>query len=253
MAHHQADAGGVMGGRQSSPFHWPASFKTYLVLLVLMVILAALQMTLPLQVNQGQQTSWVTIAVVGVLGFAGLYLVPRAGFAVMWSEAVTNRQRFLVPFVTGAGLGLVMVVLDMFRPLGTDIQTQFPDSLVVFTLAGLVEEIVVHLFLTTLLVWLLGAVLLRGRHDGAAFWVVAIGVGVGYWLLQIGAILNFFPEKFSPFLAAQLLFVIAVTITAGAYVFRRSGFLAALALRYGFYLVWHIVWAGGIGVVRYFM
>jgi hypothetical protein len=48
-----------------------------------------------------------------------------------------------------------------------------------------------------------------------------------------------------------MLLVIGTTITLGAHVFRLGGFLAALSLRYGFYLLWHIVWGGGIGLVRY--
>ena len=47
--------------------------------------------------------------------------------------------------------------------------------------------------------------------------------------------------------------VSAVAITAGAHFVRKGGFLAALSLRYGFYLVWHIIWGGGIGLVRYFL
>jgi hypothetical protein len=51
--------------------------------------------------------------------------------------------------------------------------------------------------------------------------------------------------------ALQTLLVIFVTITLGAYYFRRFGFLAAVSLRLGFYAIWHIIWAGGIGAVRY--
>ncbi len=43
------------------------------------------------------------------------------------------------------------------------------------------------------------------------------------------------------------------SITGGAVLFRKGGFLAALLFRYGFYLMWHILWAGGIGLARYWL
>jgi hypothetical protein len=182
-----------------------------------------------------------------------MILAPHAGFAEMWASGMPIRHRVGDPLLVGIGLGLVMVLSDLFWPLGPELQTPFPDSIVVFSLAGLVEEILVHLFLTTALVWLISSVILKQRYGEAVFWVVAVAVGLAYWLLQISAIRTFFPEKFSDVLAVQLLFLIAATIILGAYFYRRRGFIAALALRYGFYLVWHILWGGGIGLVRYLL
>ena len=239
--------------KNSTKFTWPPAIKAYLVLIAIMVILAGLQAILPLEINQGQQMSWVVIVGAALLGLVGLVLTPKAGFPEMWGANLSPKQWLWLPFGVGAALGVIMVLLDLIRPLGTDIQTRFPDSLIVFLLAGLVEEIIIHLFLTTLLVWLISGVILRNRFQEQIFWLVAVGVGVLYWLLQISAIRSYFPEKFSMVLALQLLFVIGTTITLGAYFFRKRGFLAAVSLRYGFYLVWHIMWGGGIGLVRYFL
>ena len=90
--------------------------------------------------------SWVTIVVAAVLGLIGLILSPKAGFPEMWDSNISIRQRFWLPFVVGSSLGVIMVLFDLLRPLGTEIQTRFPDSLIVFLLAGLVEEIIVHFF-----------------------------------------------------------------------------------------------------------
>jgi hypothetical protein len=240
--------------KNSTTFTWPPAIKAYLVLVAIMVVLAGLQAVLPLEINQGQQMSWVMIVGAALLGLVGVALVaPKAGFPEMWGADLSPKQWLWLPFGVGAGLGVIMVLLDLISPLGTEIQTKFPDSLLVFSLAGLVEEIIVHLFLTTLLVWLISGLILRNRFQEQMFWLVAVGVGILYWLLQISAIRSYFPEKFSMVLAIQLLFVIGTTITLGAYFFRKSGFLAAVSLRYGFYLVWHIMWGGGIGLVRYFL
>ena len=233
-------------------WHSP-SLNIYLILVVIMLVLAVLELMLPLAINQGQQMSLVTVIVAAVLGWVGLVLSPRAGFPEMNEPNISSKQRFWIPGLVGLILGLVMVLFDLLSPLGTEIQTKFPDSLIVFSLAGLFEEIIIHLFLATLLIWLVAGVILRNRYQQSVFWIVAVGVSLLYWLLQVSAIQTYFPEKFSVVLAIQMLFIIGSTITVGAYFFRKSGFLAALALRYGFYLIWHIIWGGGIGLVRYLM
>jgi hypothetical protein len=103
------------------------------------------------------------------------------------------------------------------------------------------------------LIWLISGLLLKSRYQELVFWLVAAGGAVIYWLAQVQAIRTYFPDQLSLALVAQIFVVIVVTITTGAYLFRRGGFLAALSLRYSFYLVWHIIWGGGIGLVRYFM
>ena len=236
-----------------NPRSQPSSGTTYIGLVLIMLILLVMEAVLPLAINQGQQMSWLVVIAAALLGWAGLSLSSRAGFPSMWAESVPSRKRFWVPLGLGALLGLVMVLLDQFNPLGVETQTPFPDSLVVFSLAGLVEEILVHLFLTVFLVWLISGIILKNRAQTAVFWIVAVAVGLLYWGLQMSAIASFFPEKASLALALQMLLVIGTTITLGAYVFRLGGFPAALSLRYGFYLIWHIIWGGGIGLVRYLL
>jgi hypothetical protein len=242
-------------GPQTTRFPWldATSGKIYLGLVGMMILLSVLQAYLPLHINQGQRVAWLSVVLVAVAGWVGLILGPRAGFPNMASPHISNWRRLWLPGLVGLGAGLVMVIFDLLHPLGSAAQTPFPDSLAVYPLGGLIEEIIIHLFATTLLIWLISGLILRGRYQEPVFWAVAIGGGLLYWLLQVNSIRSFFPEMFSVALALQIFLIIVVTISAGAYLYRKGGFLAALSLRYGFYLVWHIVWAGGIGLVRYFM
>lgn len=229
------------------------SQKIYLGLVVAIIILAGMNTFLPLEINQGQQTSWLYVIVVVIAGWIGVILSPKTGFPEMWDPQISNKQRFWIPALIGLIMGIVMVFSDLIQPLGREAQTRFPDSLIIFSLGGITEEIIIHLFFTTLLIWFVSGLILRGRYQETVFWVVAIGGALLYWFVQVNAIRTYFPEQFSVTLAIQLFLIIGVTITAGAYFFRKGGFLAALSLRYGFYLVWHIIWGGGIGLVRYFM
>ncbi len=220
---------------------------------IVLAALMSLQQTLSLTVNQGQQSSWIIVPIIGGLAWLGLLLAGKTGFAPLWSADVSNWQRFGLPLFLGLGLGAVMVLTELVNPLGADLQTRFPDSLIVFTQAGLVEEVIFHLFLTTGLVWLGSNILMKGRRQTTVFWIVTVGISLLYWLMQVSAVLTYFPEKFSIILTGQMLLMIGATLTLGAYLFRRWGFWAALSLRYGFYLVWHILWAGGIGAIQYIL
>ena len=233
--------------------HLSQSQWIYLGLVGMIVVLHGLKELLPLQINPGQATTWLMITVTAILGEVGLLLAPRMGFPAMWDTAITKWQRLWMPLLIGVVLGTIMVIFDLFQPMGTELQTRFPDSLLIFSLGGLLEEIQIHLFLLPLLIWLISGVLLRGKGQTATFWAIALLGAIGYWGLQMVGLASMFPETFSMALAAQLFVIIVGSIIGGALFFRHSGFLAAVAFRYGFYLIWHILWAGGIGLVRYWM
>lgn len=227
-----------------------SSLFIYLGLVAAMLLLHGLKEILPLQINPGQEASWLLVAITALLGWIGVLLTSRTGFPEMWDRTVTNRQRLWLPLLFGLAMGAVMVLFDLIQPMGTEFQTRFPDSLPIFALGGLIEEIQIHLFVLPLLIWLISGLLLRGRGQRATFWAIAVVGAIAYWGLQMVGLATIFPEKFSVALAAQLFLIIVGSIAGGAVLFRNGGFLAALIFRYGFYLMWHILWAGGIGLVR---
>lgn len=79
-----------------------------------------------------------------------------------------------------------------------------------------------------------------GRGQGAVFWAVA--VGLAYAALQIGAYRTI-AEEATFLIGLRFLALIGATFLVTAYVSRRYGFLAAVAMRMGDYLGWHIAWA----------
>ena len=224
------------------------SLVAYLGVLIGMLILWAIlsvtsvEFVLP---QQAQMLSLPSILVVWALGLAGVFLGERAGFAPMWSAEISNRQRLLVPALIGIGIGVFGVLMDLIQPLGGDIQVKFPASLLVYPLGGVVEEILFRLFLTTLLVWLISSLLLRGRWQQQAFWVVAVLVGLLYTVLQLGAYQAL--GTVTPLVALRFLVVIGVFFVIAAYLYRKYGFLAAIAIRMGQYLIWHIIWGALVG------
>ena len=54
----------------------------------------------------------IVLLVYGLLGFLGLKLSRKIGFADIWEASVSNRQRFLVPAIVGIVIGVVFIVGD---------------------------------------------------------------------------------------------------------------------------------------------
>lgn len=230
-------------------FSLSTSGKVYLGLIIVLVVLRLILYVLPAEfVLAGQESmlSWPSIIVIALLGVIGMVLAPRAGFAEMWGGEVENRHRLIVPGLVGLGFGVLSVVLDMLQPLGSEIQIKFPASLVVYPLGGILEEIVFRLFLTTGLVWLGSTVILRGRGQKPVFWVVAVAVGLLYAILQLGAYTTI-AEEVTLLIGVRFLVQIGVYFVVAAYLYRRYGFLAAVIMRMGDYLIWHIIWGALIG------
>jgi membrane protease YdiL (CAAX protease family) len=223
--------------------------KVYIGLVAILLVLRLLLYLLPVEfvlADQERMLSWLSMIVVTLLGVVGVFLAPRAGFARMWDGKVENRRRLIIPGLIGLGFGILSVAQDALQPLESEMQIAFPASLVVYPLAGILEEILFRLFLTTLLVWLGSTVILQGRGQQTVFWVVAVVVGLVYAMLQMAAY---------TMVAGEVTFVVGVWFLVqiggyfvmAAYVYRRYGFLAAVVMRMGNYLIWHIIWGALAG------
>jgi membrane protease YdiL (CAAX protease family) len=223
-----------------------SSVIAYLILFVIIIILRLLISVFPSGQTVSQiinLTDTLSIAVIWLLGWVGVYLAPGTGFAGMWQKGISNRKRFLEPALVGVSIGILSVILDLIQPQVSQEMIGLPASLVAYPLAGIIEEIVFRLFLTTTMVWILSNMLLRGNWQEAVFWVVNIFLGVFYTLSQ----LNQYESIFSPvnlLTLAHFFVMIALYFILAAFYYRRYGFLAAISMSMGNYLVWHILWGG---------
>ena len=139
------------------------STRVYIGLILTLAILMAISIFLPtyqdLIPSQELPASKPVVALVnagialilyGGLGFLGLKLSPKLGFADLWDAGVSNRQRFLIPAFIGAGLGVFLIVADLvfsqFHTFGQLPHPEFPLSLVASLTAGIGEEVIFRLF-----------------------------------------------------------------------------------------------------------
>ena len=195
-------------------------------------------------------TAGTMLIIYGGLGFLGLQLSQRLGFAALWSPTVSAQQRLLTPAYAGLGTGVFFVVADeflkRFHTLGALPHPPFPTSLVASASAGIGEEIIFRLFLIPFWMWLISTVILKGRWQTEVFWGVAVFSALAFALAHLPSVMfaagiqkvNQVPV---PLLSEIVLLNGAVSLVA-AYCFRRYGFVAAVGVHFWTDVVWHVIW-----------
>jgi hypothetical protein len=235
-------------GDQDSSLHRRVSpsIIAYLVILGVIVILRLLISLFPPGLIASQMvnlTDNLSIAAIWVGGWVGVYLAPGTGFTGLWQKGISHFKRFLEPALIGVGIGLLAIIFDLLQPLGGESLIKFPASLVAYPLAAILEEIIFRLFLTTTFVWMISNVLLRGNGQEAVFWIVSTFLAVFYTLTQLSQYQNLV-AALNLLVVARFFVVIAVYFILAALYYRRYGFLAAISMHLGYFLVWNIIWGG---------
>jgi hypothetical protein len=216
------------------------SYKIYFGLILTLVLVRLLFLFLPATVNlppQSGQVNWLFIIVFGLLGFLGLKLSRSVGFPEMQESEISNQQRFLIPALIGLAIGLITVIEDVVNPsakIVSPLFVRFP----LFIYGAIAVEIFLRLFLLSFIVWVLSFIFKGQRSISTAFWIAAVFVSLFESLLffadagvvGVGGIIVVFR-----LFAANLI---------AAYLFRKSGFIAPLVMRFFDYFIWHIIWQG---------
>jgi hypothetical protein len=222
------------------------SVIAYLGILLVIIFLRLLLGLFPSTLIASQMvnlTDNLSIALIWLGGWVGVALAPRAGFAGMWQAGISHFKRFLEPALIGVGIGLLAILFDLLQPLGGESLIKFPASLVAYPLAAILEEIIFRLFLITVFVWIISSFLLRDHWQEAVFWVVSVFLAVFYTLSQLSQY-QALVGALDLVILARFFVVIAVYFILVAFYYRRYGFLAAISMHLGYFLVWDILWGG---------
>lgn len=238
---------------------------TYGILVVILAVLSAANLYLP----QGDfvptmptdalpaPKAVIALAVVGLivvlyggLGWLGLLLARRLGWPDLWTPAVSNRQRFLIPAVAGAVIGLFLIggdaIFSRIGAWGALPHPPFPTSLVASASAGIGEEIIFRLFFVALWTWLISALLLRGRGQTTVFWIVAVVAALAFGAGHFPAVMVLFGYQtvtaIPPLLLGEILLLNGVLGIVAAVYLRTYGFLAAVGVHFWTDIIWHVFW-----------
>jgi hypothetical protein len=230
--------------------------RSVLIYMALMVYLALVTVVLHLASVKGalavqdQLFRWPVIGALTVLGGISAWLMPRAGLLELWDARISARTRLLLPVVAGLGLGaanLAVNTLTGFAKLLAaaanveSIDVAFPASILFYSGGAILLESTYRLILIAPPLWLISTLLLRRRGHTAVFWVLALLVALLEPMDQMS-----FVAGHRDIMLISGAFTYAINVFE-AYLLWRRGFLAPLAFRISFYLVWHVV-GGALGL-----
>ncbi|MFC1616105.1 type II CAAX prenyl endopeptidase Rce1 family protein [Patescibacteria group bacterium] len=239
------------------------SIKIYIGLIVALAILAAISVFIPtpsfLTGTQELPASKPILALVsacailiiyGGLGFIGLKLSQKLGFANIWDSKISNKQRFLIPAIIGCGIGILFILIDLlfrkFFTFGPIPHPQFPYSIIASLSAGIGEEIIFRLFFISFWVWIISHILFKRKWQNHVFWIISIFSALAFAFGHIPAVMIIF--NFTTFaeiptsLLSEIIILNSLVSLPAAYYFKKYGFLAAIGIHFWTDIVWHVVW-----------
>lgn len=210
----------------------------------------AVQQAMPPRWQMALAYAGVALVLYGGLGAIGMVLAQRMGFADLWDPAVTNWQRFVIPALWGAALGLFFIVADSLfsrvNPLGGFPHPPFPTSLVASLNAGIGEEILFRLFFIPFWMWLISGLILGGRGREPIFWIVttfsAIAFAAGHLPTALVLTQTAGVGDLPASVLAEMLLLNGALSFVAAWLFRRFGILAAMGVHFWTDIVWHVIW-----------
>lgn len=192
----------------------------------------------------------IMLILYGGLGFLGLKLSSKLGFADIWDLKVSNKQRFLIPAFVGGGIGIFFILADIifgkFHSLGPIPHPPFPTSLVASVTAGIGEEVIFRLFFIAFWVWLISYVILKKKWQNQVFWVVSIFSALAFALGHFPSVMILFDlntiQEIPFALISEIILLNGVISIFAAYYFRKYGFLAAVGIHFWTDIIWHTIW-----------
>ena len=192
----------------------------------------------------------IVMVAYGGLGFLGLKLSQKLGFPNLICPDVSNRQRFGLPALVGAIVGVFLILMDL---VFTNIfavarlpHPPFPTSLVASLSAGIGEEIIFRLFFISFWTWLISYVVLRRRWLMPIYWVISTLSAVVFSASHFPALMYLQQatgvSQFSPALIVEIFLLNGLLSLVAAYFLKKSGYLAAAGVHFWADVVWHVVW-----------
>jgi len=185
----------------------------------------------------------------GSLGFVGLTLSKKLGFAGFWDKKVSNKQRFLNPLIVGVIIGVFLIIVDLIFTKISGItlpHPPFPTSIFASMSAAIGEEILFRLFFISFWVWLISSVILRKRWQNQIFWIIVIISAIGFsfgHLPSMMMVMGFETMSQIPIaLYTELIMMNGVVSIVAAYYFRKYGILTAIGIHFWLDVVWHVIY-----------
>ncbi|MCX6709685.1 MAG: CPBP family glutamic-type intramembrane protease [Candidatus Woesearchaeota archaeon] len=238
------------------------STKSYIGLVLILAILSSISIFLPQGQIVGQYelpaskpimalaSFSIILVLYGGLGFIGLKLSKKLGFAEIWNKNISSKKRFVMPALIGIGLGIFFILADLifskFHAFGALPHPPFPISLIASATAGIGEEIIFRLFFISFWVWLISYVILKKKCQNQIFWIVSVFSAFAFAFGHLPSIMALF--NLTSISQVPLALMIEIILLNGALslfaasCFRKYGFLAAVGIHFWTDIIWHVIY-----------
>ena len=238
------------------------SFKAYSFLILILAISAAVVSVMPMGMEiQGMENMqlpapplvialanfFIMIIVYGGLGIVGIFLGEKTIIPDLWNDKITNKQRFIIPFIIGSVCGLFMIATDQLFFHFTDLDhiphPIFPASVFASATAGIGEEIIFRLFFISFWLWLIGKVLFKAKHYQTIYWVLAVFSILLFTGAHLPSVILLYDIKdvsnFPVNLLLEVFIINAIVSFATIWYFKKNGILAAILIHFWADIIWH--------------
>lgn len=172
-----------------------------------------------------------------LLGVPMLFLQSRVGIPDFWATEISNRHRIGIPLLIGIVFGLLDVLIikviqhpEPYETLPPFLQP-FPYSIFLYS-SGAFEVEVFYRLIPITLILLVSSFWRDNQYGQVFFWIAAITTSLREPLEQL-------PSAGWLFITYSFVTGFAMNLLQAVWL-KRAGFLAALFVRLGHYLCWHI-------------
>lgn len=227
------------------------AWRNFVAYAVLMAALVAVHYIIELKpgatksVAQAAVFSWTALAIIGALGLLGVVFLNLTSLRGFWDADLTVRQKITTPFIVGLVLGAALVISDLFTGWSGIMAAQmhlltihiaFPLSVPIYFGGAILVTIVYFLVLLPFLDWLIALKMLKGKYEPLVFWLAAIPLALVEPVTQG----DFTALPTYGWTAAPNAILDVAVNLAQVWFMRSTGFIAAIAVRVGFYAIWHV-------------
>lgn len=230
--------------------NWLRNFIAYTVL---MAVLVGVHYVIELKpgtvrsVAQAAVFSWTALAIIGVLGLLGVVFLNFTRLRGFWDADLTVRQKITMPLIVGLVLGTALTISDLFTGWSGIMAAQmhlltihitFPLSVPIYFGGAILVTILYFLILLPFVDWLIAVKLLEGKAEPMVFWLAAIPLILVEPLTQG----DFTALPAYGWTAVPNAAIDVAMNFAQVWFMRSTGFIAAIAVRVGFYAIWHVLY-----------
>lgn len=230
-----------------------AAWRNYLAFTLLSVCLVGVHFILaanPSAARSAAQAAvftwpWLAgVCAAGLIGVVFLNLTPLRG---LWDRDLSFGAKAAWPFVLGMLLGTADLAADLTTQFSRivaaemhlpSIHIAYPLSIPIYFGGAILVSIIYFFVLLPFLYWLIAVKWLKGRGEAAVYWTLASLLALVEPLTQ-----GDFQAIAQHGMTAVPSAVCDLLLNFGQVWFlRRSGFIAAILFRIGYYAVWHVLY-----------